>query len=104
MLKALKQARKTLALLNPDEILKRSRQPLHIGLVAASAPAYAEMEEYLLPSSIALEERTYRIDRVHRVGEPGVPDNVDLILFEQGLPAAKGTYTRRHRGGNPARQ
>jgi uncharacterized protein (DUF697 family) len=100
MLKALKQARKTLALLNPDEILKRSRQPLHIGLVAASAPAYAEMEEYLLPSSIALEERTYRIDRVHRVGEPGVPDNVDLILFEQGLPAAKGTYTFQRE--NPA--
>jgi uncharacterized protein (DUF697 family) len=58
------------------------------------------MEEYLLPSSIALEERTYRIDRVHRVGEPGVPDNVDLILFEQGLPAAKGTYTFQRE--NPA--
>src|ERR1700733_12111224 len=93
MLKTLKQARAAMSLLNPEEILHRARKPLHIGLVASSAAAYAEMEEYLLPLSLPLEERTYLLDKVHRVGDPGVPDAVDLILFEQGMQASKGTYT-----------
>jgi len=93
MIKALKQARAAISLLNPDEILKSARRPLHIGLVASSAAAFAEMEEYLLPTTLPLEERTYLVDKVHRVGDPGVPESVDLILFEQGIPAAQGTYT-----------
>ena len=97
MLTYLKQARAALSLLNPDDILTRARKPLHFGLVASSPAMYAEMEEFLLPVSLPLEERTYRLDYVHRVGDPGVPENVDLILFEPGVPAAKGTYTfRRH--------
>jgi uncharacterized protein (DUF697 family) len=93
MIKALKQARSVMSLLNPEEILTRARRPLHIGLVASSPAAYAEMEEYLLPLSLPLEERTYRMDHVHRVGNPDVPEAVDLILFEEGIPATKGTYT-----------
>ena len=93
MIKALKQARAAMSLLNPQDILTRARRPLHIGLVASSGAAYAEMEEYLLPSSLPLEARTYLMDQVHRVGDLGVPEKVDLILFEQGIPASKGTYT-----------
>ena len=93
MLKALKQARAAMSLLNPEEILKRARRPLHIGLVASSAAAYTEMEEYLLPVTLPLEERTYLLDKLHRVADSGVPDSVDLILFEEGIPAPKGTYT-----------
>ena len=100
MLKVLKQARTAMSLLNPEDILKRARQPLHIGLVASSAAAFAEMEEYLLPTSLPLEERTYFLDKVHRVGAPGVPESVDLILFEQGIPATRGTYTFQRE--NPA--
>jgi uncharacterized protein (DUF697 family) len=93
MLKALKQTRAAMSLLNPEEIVRRAAKPLHIGLVASSPAAYAEMEEFLLPSSLPLEERTYLMDKVHRVADDGVPDSVDLILFEKGIPAAKGTYT-----------
>jgi uncharacterized protein (DUF697 family) len=93
MIKALKQARAAMSLLNPDEILARARRPLHIGLVATGGAAYAEMEEFLLPTSLPLEDRTYHLDKVHRVGDSGVPGSVDLILFEQGIPASKGTYT-----------
>ena len=100
MLKALKQASAAMSLLNPDEILKNARRPLHIGLVASTAAAYAEMEDYLLPASLPLEERTYLLDQMHRVGDPSVPESVDLILFEQGIPSTKGTYT--YRRGNPA--
>jgi uncharacterized protein (DUF697 family) len=93
MLKTLKQARAAMSLLNPNEVLAQAQKPLHIGLVASSPQAYAEMEEYLLPTSLPLEERTYRLDYIHRVGQAGVPDSVDLILFEQGLDASRGTYT-----------
>lgn len=93
MLKALKQARAAISLLNPEEILQRSRRPLHIGLVASSPAAYTEMEEYLLPDTLPLEERTYLLDKLHRVADPNTPENVDLILFEEGIPAPKGTYT-----------
>jgi uncharacterized protein (DUF697 family) len=93
MLKSLKQARAAMSLLNPEEILKRARQPLHIGLVAASAAAYAHMEDYLLPSSLPLDERTYLLDKLHRVADPHTPESVDLILFAEGIPAPKGTYT-----------
>jgi uncharacterized protein (DUF697 family) len=93
MLNTLKQARAAMSLLNPAEIVSRARRPLHIGLVASSAGAYAEMEEYLLPLSMPLEERTYLLDQVHRVGDAGAPANVDLILFERGIPPSKGAYT-----------
>ncbi len=93
MLKALKQTRAAMSLLNPEEIVRRAGKPLHIGLVASSAAAYAEMEEFLLPSSLPLEERTYLMDKVHRVADAEVPDSVDLILFEKGIPATKGAYT-----------
>lgn len=82
-----------MSLLNPEDIVKAADQPLHIGLVASNPAAYTEMEEYLLPLSLPLEERTYRLDHLHRVADEKVPDAVDLILFEEGLPAPKGTYT-----------
>jgi hypothetical protein len=100
MLNTLKQVRAAMSLLNPDDILTRARRPLHIGLVATSAAGYAEIEEFLLPTSLPLEDRTYLLDKVHRVGDPDVPESVDLIVFEQGIPASKGTYTF-HRD-NPA--
>ena len=100
MIKSLKQARAAFALLNPEEIQRRARRPLHLGLVASSNQAYAEMEEFLLPPSLPVDERTYLLDSLHRVADPGAPETVDLILFEQGIQADKGTYTfHRH---NPA--
>lgn len=93
MIKTLKQVRAAMSLLNPAEIVSRARRPLHIGLVASRPGAYAEMEEYLLPTSMPLEERTYLMDQVHRVGDAGAPANVDVILFERGIPPSKGAYT-----------
>jgi len=82
-----------MSLLKPEDIVNRARRPLHIGLVASSAAAYTEMEEYLLPLTLPLEERPYLLDKLHRVADAGVPESVDLILFEEGIPAPKGTYT-----------
>ena len=100
MVKTLKQARAAMSMLNPGEILQRARRPLHIGLVASSPAGYAQMEEFLLPDSLPLDERTYLLDKIHRVTDRGVPESVDLILFEEGIPASKGTYTFQR--DNPA--
>ena len=47
MLSVIKQAKSALSLLSADEIRKQAELPVHIGLVADSSSAYAEMEEFL---------------------------------------------------------
>jgi hypothetical protein len=93
MLKLLKQARAALSMLNPDEVRKRAERSVRIGLVARNNAGYDEMEEFLIPASTSLEERTYLLDHVHRASDSAVPPTVDLILFEEGVPTSKGTYT-----------
>jgi hypothetical protein len=101
MLNSLKQARAALSLLNPEEVRNRASRTVHIGLVAAGSAGYNELEDFLVPPSISLEERTYLLDRVHRAGDPVVPPTVDLVLFEHGVPGTKGTYT--YDRDNPSR-
>jgi hypothetical protein len=93
MLKLLKQARTALTHLNPEEVRKRARKPVHIGMVAPTSTEYAEMEDFLIPRSATHEERVALMDLAHRAGEPGVPDKVDLVLYYEGIPGPKGTYT-----------
>lgn len=93
IMKALKQARAAVSLLNPEEVRRRARRPLRFGLVATSDAAYAEMEDFLAPPEGSLEDRTYLLDQVHRADDAVVPDQVDLVLFEQGIAAPPGTYT-----------
>ena len=93
MLKLLKHARAAVALLNPNEVRTRAGRLVRIGLVSTGAQGYDEMEEFLIPAGLPRKQRLALIDRVHRAGDPGVPATVDLVLFEQGIPAPQGTYT-----------
>ena len=88
MLKAIKQARSAVGMLNPDEVHRRARQPVRIGLVALDGASYAAMEDFLAPA----------LDQVYRAGDPGVPDKVDLVLYQQGISCpkdAKDAYVLR---------
>ena len=88
MLKAIKQARSAVGMLNPDEVHRRARQPVRIGLVALDGAGYAAMEDFLAPA----------LDQVYRAGDPGVPDKVDLVLYQQGISCpkdAKDAYVLR---------
>ena len=85
MLKAIKQARKAVGMLNPDEVGRRARQPVRIGLVAFDGAGYAAMEGFLGPA----------LDRVYRAGDPSVPDKVDVVLYQQGIPCPEGAYILR---------
>jgi hypothetical protein len=93
MLKLLKQARTALQHLNPDDVRKGARRPVHIGLVATDGAAYGEMEDFLIPGGVSHEKRMDLLALVHRAGDPGVPDQVDLVVYYEGIPGPRGTYT-----------
>src|SRR5450759_4256036 len=97
MLKVMKQAKAALSLLSADEIHKQAELPVHFGLVADSSGAYAEMEEFLVPSTLPRGEWRRRMCQVHRANDVDVPAKVDIVLYEPGLPCPDGSYTF-HRG------
>ena len=100
MLKVLKQAKAAFSLLSADEIRKQAEVLVHFGLVADGSGAYAEMEEFLVPSTLPRAEWRRRMCQVHRANDADVPANVDIVLYEPGLPCPAGSYTfyRDHAG------
>jgi uncharacterized protein (DUF697 family) len=97
MINAIKQARAAFALLSPDDIRSRAIQPVSFGLVADSAHGFAEMEDFLTPAGTPPAERAKLGGLVFRAGMPGVPEKVDLVLYQDGVTGPEGTYTF-HRG------
>src|SRR5208283_1369820 len=95
MLKAVKQARAAVGLLNPDEVRRRARQPVRIGLVAFDSAGYAAMEDFLAPAASPRESRVNLLEQVYRAGDPGVPEKVDLVLYQQGIPCPQDAYLLR---------
>lgn len=93
MLNLVKQVRSALSVLNPEEIRENSHRPVHIGLVAAEDDGYREMEAVLEPATAEGERPMHLAAVVHRAGDPGSPDTVDLVLYQQGIPRPKGAYT-----------
>jgi hypothetical protein len=93
MLKLLKQAKAALTMLSADEIRKQADLPVHFGLVADSTGAYAEMEEFLVPSTLPRPEWRRRMCQVHRASDADVPGNVDIVIYEPGLGCPAGSYT-----------
>jgi uncharacterized protein (DUF697 family) len=93
MLNTVKQARAAFALLSPGEIRTCAAQPMHIGLVADGSAAYSEMEDFLIPAGVPHSVRIQLMQQVHRSSDPGVPQNVDLVLYEPGIPCPQSAYT-----------
>ncbi len=82
-------------MLRPAEVRKLAERPVRFGLVADDDSAYAEMENFLLPDSMARPLRLERAGQVHRAGEPNPPETVDLVLYQQGIPHGEGVFTFR---------
>jgi|SRR5579871_797581 len=86
-LQVLKEIRKAVGNLNPQEVQAAADRPLHIGLVASSSAGYAAMEEFLLPEDkISERKRALSHRMLHRAGDSDLPPELDLVLAEQGLP------------------
>lgn len=92
MLELVKQARSALSLLNPEAVRSLARRPVRFGLVSSSRAGFAEMEDFLVPASLEPEVRGGLYELVHRAGDPNPPDDVDFVLYEDGLIGPKGTY------------
>ncbi len=93
MLNTLRQARAAFSHLNPTEVRKLAEKTVRVGLIAASPSAYQEMEETLVPSSVAPEERAAGRSLIYRGGDPSAPSTVDLVLYDEGVRAPEGDYT-----------
>jgi uncharacterized protein (DUF697 family) len=93
MLRMIQQARAAISMLNPGEVRDRATRPIDIGLVAANSAGYAEIEDFLLPADMPAGERAAAGERIHGAGDPHVPETVDLVIYEQGIPRNRGAYT-----------
>jgi hypothetical protein len=93
MLRYLKQAKSAVAMLNPDEVRARAERPLVVGLVAEGSPAYADIEDFLMPSSVTHDKRMQTMQSVYRACDAGIPAKYDLVLYQQGLPCPSTAFT-----------
>jgi hypothetical protein len=93
MLRYLKQAKSALSLLSPNEVRLRAERPLVVGLVAQGSAAYADMEDFLMPTAVSHDKRTEVMQSVYRACDAGIPKKYDLVLYEQGLPCPTTAFT-----------
>ena len=91
-MKTLQQIRTAVRHLNPGVVRKAAEAPLNIGLAATGSEMLAAMEDFLAPVGLPRRKRLQVFETLHRVGDPGAPKGYDLVISEEGLPAAPGTY------------
>jgi hypothetical protein len=92
MFATFRQARAALSHLNPAEVRNDAARTVRVGLIAATEYRYATMEEALVPEAADPEDRILGMSTIFRGGDPNAPANVDLVLYDEGIPAPKGVY------------
>jgi hypothetical protein len=93
-LQVLKEIRSAIANLNPHEVQAAADRPVHIGLVASNRAAFEAMEEFLLPSEkVSDRKRAIAGALLHRAGDPDLPEQLDIILAERGLPCPAHAFS-----------
>ena len=90
--KALRQIRTAVRSLNPGAVREAAERPVNIGLAATSSEAHAAMEDFLAPLNLSRRKRLQVFESLHRIGDPGCPRSFDIILSEEGLPDAPGSF------------
>lgn len=88
----IQQIRTAIANLNPEEVRREAGRRVHVGLAAGSAARFAEMEDYLVPAAASHEKRMEVQPLLVRPGDPGAPQKLDLLLYEQGLPCPEDSF------------
>ena len=95
MLKSVKQVRTALSLISPDDIRKRSERQVSIGLVARDNAGYSELEDFLVPETLPHPTRARLLETAYRAGDPNVPQHVDLVLYQPGIPCPREAFQLR---------
>ncbi|HLM99954.1 MAG TPA: hypothetical protein VK335_11760 [Bryobacteraceae bacterium] len=93
-LQVLKEIRTAVANLNPHEVQAAADRPVHIGLVASTGAGVEAMEEFLLPSEkISYRKRAIAGAMLHHAGDPDLPEELDIVISERGLPSPAHAFT-----------
>jgi hypothetical protein len=92
MFATIRQARAALSHLNPAEVRNHAARLVRVGLIAATEYRYAAMEEALVPAAAHHQDRSLGMSAIFRGGDPDAPAKVDLVLYDEGIPAPKGVY------------
>lgn len=92
MFATFRQARTALSHLNPAEVRGDAARTVRVGLIAATASGYAAMEEALVPAASNHEDRLRGMSAIFRGGDPNAPAKVDVVLYDEGIPAPNGAY------------
>jgi hypothetical protein len=87
-----KEIRKAVSNLNPEEVRRAAERRLAIGLISAGPRGYAEMEDFLAPPSVSHEKRMEIVEMLHRAEDPGTPSNLDVIFYDHLLPRQDGAF------------
>jgi uncharacterized protein (DUF697 family) len=92
MFATLTQARAALSHLNPAGVRSDSERRVRVGLIAATEDRYDSMEQALVPADAGNEDRIRGLAAIFRGGDPNAPSQVDVVLYDEGIAAAKGAY------------
>jgi hypothetical protein len=89
----LREVKRAISNLRPDEVRHTADRRLAVGLVATNAAAYAAIENFLAPPELSRERRADVLSMLHRASDPGIPERFDLVLYEHRLPRAENAFT-----------
>jgi hypothetical protein len=89
----LREIKRAISNLSPDEVRRNADRRLAVGLVATSAAGYRAMENFLAPPQLSSDRRADVLSMLHRASDPGVPERFDLVLYEHRLPRAENAFT-----------
>lgn len=93
-LQVLKEIRTAVSNLNPHEVQAAADRTLRIGLVATNDEGYEAIEDFLLPpEKVSHRKRTTAATMLHRAGDPDLPEELDIILCERGIPCPATAFT-----------
>ena len=89
----LREIKRAISTLRPDEVRHTADRRLAIGLVATTAAAYTALESFLAPPELSSDRRAEVLSMLHRASDPGIPERFDLVLYEHRLPRAENAFT-----------
>jgi uncharacterized protein (DUF697 family) len=92
MIATLMQARTAFSHLNPAEVRREAARTVRVGLIATTEDRYAAMEETLAPAAAGHDERARGMSAIFRGGDPSAPANVELVLYDEGIPVPDDAY------------
>lgn len=95
MFRSVKQVRAAVSMVNPEAVRTLAERTVQVGLVASTSDGYAELEDFLIPPGVSHDEHMRLMENLYRAGDVGIPDHVDVVLYEHGLPCPRGAFCFR---------